>query len=311
VYGRIIDKDDGYTAYSTDVVVRKAAATITVTGYSGTYDGAAHGATGTAGGVNGENLSGLLHLGDTFTNVPGGTAHWTFDGDNNYLPAAGDVAVTIDPATPAFSVPDPEPLVFRTPTVTLSGTLRAGSLVPTGSVTVSLAGVGSQQIPIAPDGTFSATFATAGLRVGRYPIKFEYGGDPNFTTATATSTLNDTYKVDFNVRAKAKSGITDLALDVTLTDVNGSNVSAAPSWVRAVGIAAADSALPDRGVIDPALLGTLPINLANDPFTRQGGALQPWVYKPKNLTGLTEGKTYRLYFQVEGDPLLHWVAFTA
>ena len=55
-----------------------------VNGYTGVYDGAAHGATGTATGVLNEPLAGL-DLGASFTNVPGGTATWTFtDGTGNY-----------------------------------------------------------------------------------------------------------------------------------------------------------------------------------------------------------------------------------
>ena len=56
-----------------------------VSGFSGVYDGNAHGATGTATGVKGEPLTSLLNLGSDFTNVPGGTATWTFAGDTgNY-----------------------------------------------------------------------------------------------------------------------------------------------------------------------------------------------------------------------------------
>src|SRR5204862_472655 len=79
-------------------------ATILVSGYSGIYDGNAHGASGTATGAAGVSLSGLLHLGSTFTNVPGGTANWTFDGDNNYNPAAGSVAIVIAKADVAIAI---------------------------------------------------------------------------------------------------------------------------------------------------------------------------------------------------------------
>ena len=79
-------------------VAAKVDASITVNGYSGTYDGLAHGATGSATGVNGEDLGSLLHLGQSFADVPGGTAHWTFDGNDGYNPASGDVAITIAPA---------------------------------------------------------------------------------------------------------------------------------------------------------------------------------------------------------------------
>ena len=66
------------------IVISKANATVNVDGYTGVYDGNAHGATGTAKGVDGRVLAGL-DLGASFTNVPGGTAHWTFtDATGNY-----------------------------------------------------------------------------------------------------------------------------------------------------------------------------------------------------------------------------------
>jgi len=89
------------------VTIGRADATITVSGYSGIYDGAAHGATGTATGANDENLSGLFVLGNTFTDVPGGIANWTFGGGANYNAVSGQVAVTIDKATPILSWAQP------------------------------------------------------------------------------------------------------------------------------------------------------------------------------------------------------------
>jgi hypothetical protein len=83
---------------SKNFTINKANATINVTGYTGYYDGAAHGATGTATGVLGENLSSLLNLGSTFTNVPGGTANWTFNSSNtntNYNSASGTANIVI------------------------------------------------------------------------------------------------------------------------------------------------------------------------------------------------------------------------
>jgi hypothetical protein len=82
----------------------KENAVINVTGFTGAYDGLPHGATGTATGVNGENLSSLLNFGETFTDAPGGTAHWTFAGDTNYNAAAGTVAITIDRADAVVNV---------------------------------------------------------------------------------------------------------------------------------------------------------------------------------------------------------------
>ena len=66
-----------------------------MTGYTGVYDGAAHGATGTATGIGGVDLSAGLTLGATFTNVPGGTATWTFTGGTNYNDQSGTAAIVI------------------------------------------------------------------------------------------------------------------------------------------------------------------------------------------------------------------------
>jgi hypothetical protein len=80
------------------ITIAKANATIVVTGYSGVYDTFAHGATGTAKGVKGEYLSILLNVGASFTDVPGGTANWSFAGNGNYNNAAGTAAINISKA---------------------------------------------------------------------------------------------------------------------------------------------------------------------------------------------------------------------
>jgi hypothetical protein len=75
--------------------IAKADAIIVVNGYTGIYDAASHGATGSATGVQGENLAGL-DLGASFRNVPGGTANWTFtDVTGNYNDNSGTAAIVI------------------------------------------------------------------------------------------------------------------------------------------------------------------------------------------------------------------------
>ncbi len=55
-------------------------------------------------GVNGEALSGL-NLGASFTNVPGGTANWTFtDATGNYNNASGTAAIVISKADATVTV---------------------------------------------------------------------------------------------------------------------------------------------------------------------------------------------------------------
>jgi hypothetical protein len=66
----------------------------TVTGWSGAYDGSAHGASGTCIGLDGADLSADLDLGESFTNVPGGTATWSFS-NPNYFDKDGTVTIDI------------------------------------------------------------------------------------------------------------------------------------------------------------------------------------------------------------------------
>ena len=77
--------------------IAKANATINVTPYSVTYDGNAHTATGTAKGVNNEDLSGLDVSGTTHTNAGTyGSDPWTFtDTTGNYNDASGTISDSI------------------------------------------------------------------------------------------------------------------------------------------------------------------------------------------------------------------------
>lgn len=83
------------TSISDTLVIAKANADIDVQGFSGTYDGAAKGASGTATGADGSNLNSLLDLGAKFTNVPGGTANWSFAGNDNHKATSSSVAIQI------------------------------------------------------------------------------------------------------------------------------------------------------------------------------------------------------------------------
>ncbi len=125
--------DPNYEGSATDtLVISKADATISVTGYTGAYDGNAHGATGSATGAQSEDLSSLLHLGATYTNVPGGTANWTFDGNNNYNSDSGSVSIDISKATPVITWNNPAAIVYGT---ALSGTQLNASASTAGSYT--------------------------------------------------------------------------------------------------------------------------------------------------------------------------------
>jgi hypothetical protein len=77
--------------------IAKADATCSISVYNDVYDAAYHGASGTCSGIGGE-AAGTLDLGATYKDVPGGTAHWVFTGNDNYNNQSGDVAITITKA---------------------------------------------------------------------------------------------------------------------------------------------------------------------------------------------------------------------
>ena len=180
-----------------DDFIDKANATIDVDGYSDVYDGDAHGATGTATGVLGEALDGL-DLGDSFTDVPGGTASWTFtDVTGNYNDDSGSVAIVITKADATIDVDG------------YSGTYDAESHGATGSATgvasEALAGLDlGASFTDVPGGTASWTFTdTTGnyndasgsvvIVITKADATIDvdgftgiYDGDPHGATGTAT-----------------------------------------------------------------------------------------------------------------------------
>ena len=106
------------------MTITKVDATIVVTGYSGPYTATAHGATGTATGLLGANLNSLLHVAaTTYTDVPGGLVHWTFDGNTNYNSASGDVAIVISKANATITV-TPYNVVYDFAAHTATGTAK-------------------------------------------------------------------------------------------------------------------------------------------------------------------------------------------
>jgi hypothetical protein len=90
---------------SVAITINKADAVCTVSGYSGIYDGLAHGATGACIGVNNEPAAGAtLNLGASYTNVPGGTAAWSFSGGTNYNDQNGSVTIAISKANAVCTI---------------------------------------------------------------------------------------------------------------------------------------------------------------------------------------------------------------
>jgi hypothetical protein len=92
--------------------------------------------------------------------------------------------------TPSFSGLSSPSVLAGTPSVTLSGKISDGSLVPTGNVLVTLNGL-TQSAGIDAGGHFSTTFDTSGLaaRATAYAVNYSYAGDGNFSAASASGGL--------------------------------------------------------------------------------------------------------------------------
>ena len=191
--------------------IAKADATIVVSGYSGVYDAAAHGATGSATGIGGVNLSAGLNLGASFTNAPGGTANWTFSGGTNYNDTDGSVAIVIAQAQA---------------TVTITGNGLNGSGYygtydgQAHAATATVTGVGGVVLG-------QVTSSTTHTNVGIYSDTVTFLGDANYQAVSKT----------------VKSYILQATVTITGNGLNGSGyygtydgqAHAATATVRGVG----------------------------------------------------------------------------
>jgi len=150
------------TSTAATLTVDKATPTCSVTGYSVTYDGSSHTATGSCTGVHGETLSGLDLSGTTHTNAGSYTDSWTFtDITGNYNNAGGSLNNSIAKAdqTITFAQP-PSPVPFMG-TFDINPTASSGltvSVVATGACTLS----GSTVTMVVPFGSCTLTASQAG-----------------------------------------------------------------------------------------------------------------------------------------------------
>jgi hypothetical protein len=256
-----------------------------VNGYTGVYNGASHGATGSAMGVNGENLSSLLNLGASFANVPGGTAHWTFAGNTNYTATAGQALITITPASLTITADNKTKLL--------------GAVVP--PLTASYAGFVNGETPASLDTpvTLSTTASTASA-VGTYSITAAGATDVNYRIEFVPGSL----KVNYNLcplydSTKIYQSGSTIPIKVQLCDVSGSNVSSPAIVLHATGVHLVSTmtagVLEDAGESNP-----------DDDF-RVVGPPTSYMFNLQTK-GLVEG-TYELAFTAGQDPTSYTVRF--
>ena len=82
------------------------------------------------------------------------------------------------------------PITYGTSTATLSGTIAAGSSIPSGSVAITVGGV-TAPATIGGDGSFSAVFDTHALVVAGspYTVSYDFATSGNFLGSSGTSSL--------------------------------------------------------------------------------------------------------------------------
>jgi hypothetical protein len=145
---------------STSFTIDRADAVCTIDGVSVTWDGDAHGATGSCLGVNGETLSGL-DLGDSFTDVPGGAADWTLT-NPNYYSDAGSVDIVISRAAQAIAFPAIPDVTYGVPSFELQATSDAGLPITYTSLTSGVCTVSGSTVTIVGVRTCTIVAAQAG-----------------------------------------------------------------------------------------------------------------------------------------------------
>jgi hypothetical protein len=209
-----------------EVKIAKANATVNVTGYTGDYDGQAHGASGTATGVKGESLTSQLNLGATFTDVPGGTANWSFNGGTNYNSKSGSVAVTINKANQTINFAAPGNKMFGDAPFAVSAT--ASSTLPVTFTTSGNCSIAGNTVTLTASGSCTITAKQGGngnynaapdvahtFQIGAWTLKgFYQPVDMDVVTTTGTTTALNTVKngstvpMKFNV-LKGTTALTD------------------------------------------------------------------------------------------------------
>ena len=284
--------------------INPANATISVTPYSVTYDGNAHTATGTATGVQGEDLSSLLTLSGT-THTAAGTYNgdaWTFAGNTDYNPASGTVNDAIGQATPTLSI-------TGTPT---SFTYTGSAQGPTVTVTNNSGGAQTFSYTSTDGGGYLAS--TAPINVGAYQVTVSVAATANYKAAgpsnavafmigKATPTLSITgTPTTFTYTGSAQGPTVTVTnnsggaqtFSYTSTDGGGYSGSTAPINVGAYQVTVSVAATSNYKAAGPSnavafsigqATGTVSITGTPTSFTYTGSAQGPTVTVTTNSGG--------------------------
>jgi hypothetical protein len=237
------------TPATASFLVNKAAASISVTPYTVTYDGNPHTATATATGVGGAvlsasdvTLSGTTHTAaGTYASDP-----WSF-ADPNYVSQNGTVTDTISQATATVTVTGY--------TVTFDGTAH--------TATATATGVGGAVLS-ASDVTLSGTTHTAAGTYASDPWSF---ADPNYVSQNGTVT--DTI-------SQATATVTVTGYTVTF-DGTAHTATATATGVGGAVLSATDFTLTGTTHTDAGTYATDPWSFADANYVSQNGTVSDTI----------------------------------
>jgi hypothetical protein len=218
----------------------------------------------------------------------------------NSVGSATSAAATLGVrVTPVFGNLSSPTLIFGTASVSLSGTVAAGGLIPSGQVVSVTVNGATRDATIHADGSFAATFATQALPAGSYAIAYSFAGGGAFLPAAGNGTLTVTYAVAAAGPAvpSTRHGL-PLWFAIRVNGAAGRSAGSAALTVTAVGLAPAAS--------PSALHPARPAGVAN-PGNRLLFIAGNYVYI-LDTTGLPAGK-HLFFFTVHGDPVQHSVLF--
>jgi hypothetical protein len=229
------DSTGNYNNTSGSVIssITKANATLTLTGYVGTYDGVAHQATGSATGALGESLSGLNLSSTSHTNAGTYIDTVTFtDVTGNYKNTIKNVKSTITKANAT--------LTLTGYVGTYDGVAHQATGSATGALGESLSGLNLSSTSHTNAGTYidTVTFtdvtgnykntiknvkstinkANAVITVTGYSVTFD--GQPHTATGTATGVLGESL-AGLDLSSTTHTNIGTYLDVVTFTDVTG------------------------------------------------------------------------------------------
>jgi hypothetical protein len=276
--------------------IARATATISVTPYSVSYDGAAHTATGTAAGVGGADLSANLTLtGTTHTNAATyGSDAWTFAGGTNYNDANGTVSdeikkVTLTVTAPSFTLtygdPVPSPITPGITGFVNAENTSALTTAPTCTTTYT---------PTSNAGSAQTTSCSGGAATN---YGFSYAGG-TVTVGKATATVHVTgYSVDYDGAAHTATGTAtgvggaDLSSQLSLTGSTHTNAGTyTDTWNFGGGTNYIDASSTVADEIKKAVSTTV-VTCTVGPFSYTGAAQTPCSVAVTGAGGLNLAST--------------------